>query len=128
MAISFQPKTEKEINDSKLLKAGVYQFEILEACEKTSNAGNDMIVLTVKVSNGNGQSRTLTDYLLPQYAEKLRHAAAACLVLDHYESGEVSAADFVAKRGQLKVAIEKKQGYAPRNVINDYIPASPNAN
>jgi hypothetical protein len=121
--MNFQPKTEKEIADSKLLKTGIYQFEILEAWEKTSAAGNAMIELKVHVSNGHGQSRTLADYLLPQRAEKLRHAAAACGVLDRYESGELSAADFAAKHGRLKVGVEKKQGYSPRNVIDDYIPA-----
>jgi hypothetical protein len=80
-----------------------------------------MIALTVRVSNGNGQVRKLTDYILPQRAEKLRNCCAARGVLDKYESGTVSDDDFPGKRGRLKLVVERKKGYAPRNVIDDYL-------
>lgn len=123
--MQFQPKTEKEIAESRLLPNGEYDFEIIEAKEKTSAAGNDMIELKLRVSNGDGIARMLTDYLLPKRAAKLRNCCAACGVLQKYESGLVSDDDFPGKRGRLKLAIEKKRGYPDRNVVADYLVTAP---
>ncbi len=62
--MNFTPRTEEEIADSKLWKKGVYDFEVLDACEKISKAGHPMIELKIRVSNGDGVARTLPDYLL----------------------------------------------------------------
>lgn len=120
----FEPKNEKQLAENRPLHAGVFQFEIVEAWEKTSNAGNPMFELKVNVTNGNGISRTLADYLLPKgvRAEKLLHCCVACNMRDKYESGAVSPGDFVGKRGRIRLGLEKKKGYPDRNVIDDYLP------
>jgi hypothetical protein len=123
--MNFEPKSEKEITDSRLLPKGECDFEIIDAAEKKSAADNDMIELKVRVSNGTGQPRTLTDYLLPKRAGKLRNCCAACGLLDKYENGCLSDDDFPGKRGRLKLGIEKKKGYPERNVIADYLVAAP---
>ena len=123
--MNFQPRSEQEITDSKLLPKGEYAFEILDAMEKKSSAGNEMIELRVRVSNGDAVSRVLTDYLLPQRAEKLRNCCVSCGLLDKYLSGCLSDDDFPGKRGTLKLTIEKgKKGYPDRNTIQDYISVS----
>jgi hypothetical protein len=120
--MNFQPRTEKEIADSALLRKGDYDFEILDASEKKSAAGNEMIELKLRVSNGNGLSRTVNDYLLGKRAEKLRHCCAVCGLLDKYETGCLSGDDFAGKRGRLKLSIERgKRGYPDRNVVEDYL-------
>lgn len=119
--MQFQPKTKQEIDDERLLPKGEYDFEIEDAEEKNSAKGNGMIQLTVRVSNGNGHSRKLTDYILPQKAEKLRNCCAACGVLDKYKSGTVSDDDFPGKCGRLTLKVEKKKGWPDRNVIADYL-------
>lgn len=120
--MNFKPCTEQEIVDSKLWKKGVYQFEILDAFEKDSKAGNQMIELRVRVSDGSGAGRVLTDYLLEKTPEKLRHAAACCELLDKYDAGSLSGGDFRGKRGKLKLAVEKaKNGYPAKNVVADYL-------
>lgn len=77
-----------------------------------------MIKLTVRIL-ANGHSRKLTDYILPQKAEKLRNCCAACGILGKYDDGVVSEDDFPGKRGRLTLTVEKKRGYDPRNVIAD---------
>jgi len=119
--MQFQAKTKQQIDDERLLPKGNYDFEIEDAEEFTSAKGNDTIKLTVRVSNGNGLSRKLTDYILAQRAGKLRNCCAACGILDKYERGAVNDNDFPGKRGRLKLAIEKKKGYEPRNVVADYL-------
>jgi hypothetical protein len=121
--MEFVPKTEKQLAESRPLHAGVFQFEILEAWEKTSQAGNPMIELKVQVSNGNGISRTMPDYLLAKRLEKMLHCCMACGIREKFDSGSVSADDFVGKRGRLRVGLEKKRGFPDRNVIEDYIAA-----
>jgi hypothetical protein len=121
--MNFQPKTEKEIADGKLLPRGEYDFEIADAWEKKSAAGNEMIELKVQVSNDKGLSRTLSDYLLEKRAGKLRNCSNACGLLDKYESGLLSNDDFVGKRGRLKLGVEKDRAgkYPPKNIIVDYL-------
>jgi hypothetical protein len=125
--MNFQPKTEKEIAESKLWHKGDYDFEIVDASEKVSQSGgNPMIELKLKLSNGKGSGRTITDYLLAETPEKLRHASEACGVLDRYNTGSLSNSDFRGKRGKLKLGIEKdrKHVYPDKNVVLDYVCAS----
>jgi hypothetical protein len=125
--MNFEPRTEKEIAESKLWPKGEYEFEIVEAVEKVSqSSGNPMIELKLRLSNGNGISRTIPDYLLKETPEKLRHAADACRVLDRYDIGSLSETDFRGKRGRLKLGIEKdrKHKYPDKNVVLDYVCAS----
>ncbi len=122
--MNFTPRTEQQIADSKLWAKAIYPFEILEGEDKVSQGGNNpMIELKVKISRPDGSARTLTDYLvgLEKTAEKLRHCCAACGLLDKYDAGSVVASDFRGKRGKLRLGVEKKKGYAERNVIADYV-------
>lgn len=122
---AIEPKNEKQLAENRPLHAGVFQFEILQAWEKTSAAGNPMFELKVQVTNGNGVSRTLADYLLPRgiRAEKLLRCCVACKLREKYDGGSVAPDDFVGKRGRLRLGIEKKKGFPDRNVIEDYLPA-----
>jgi hypothetical protein len=121
--MQFNPSTEQELSDRKLLPKGDYDFEILDAWEKTSEAGNPMIEVKVRVSrNGGGLTRTLSDYLHARKPEKLRHCCAACELMEEYETGSLNEDDFKGKHGRLRLAVERgRNGYASRNVIEDYL-------
>lgn len=121
--MKFTPKTDKELAEEKLLPEGEYGFEISGAEEKISKAGNDMIVLTVRVFKDDGSFILVTDYLLESIMYKINHACKACGLFDKYELGELSARDFIGKTGHLKLVIQKdKNGeYPDKNSIKDYI-------
>lgn len=131
--VQFTPKTEAEIAEANLWSDGEYGFEILDqitlgqsnyyTMDTTSKkSGADMIQLVVKVYNAEGEFRTLIDYLLASMEFKLRHAAAACGLLEKYETGELNAADFKGKRGFLKLRVGKAQGdYPAKNEVKDYV-------
>ena len=120
--MNFQPKTEQEIQDAKLWKKGDYDFAIEDAAEKQSKAGHPMIEVKLRISDGKGKSRPLTDYLLAETPEKLRHCCAALGLLAKYETGILADDDFVGKRGRLKLTVEKAKGeYGPKNAVADYI-------
>jgi len=123
--MELKPCTEQELADRKLLPKGDYVFEILDAWERTSEAGNPMIEVKVRVSrNGSGLTRVLSDYLHAKRPEKLRHCCAACGLMVQYESGSLNDEDFKGKRGRLRLVVERgRNGYASRNVIEDYLVA-----
>jgi len=132
--MNFTPKTDKQIAADHLWPAGNYRFEILdlamlgnreiETGDTVSKNGDDMILLVVKVFNGDGRGRVLVDYLLGRYPKKLRQAAIACDLLNEYATGSISGAAFIGKTGMLKLTVEKdKTGeYGDRNAVAAYLP------
>jgi hypothetical protein len=121
--MKFVPKTEKEIAEENLWPAGEYSFEIIEAEDKVSKSGNEMIELTLRVFNSEGGFKIVNDYLLEAISYKLRHAAEVCGLLDNYNRGHLLANDFFGKTGFVKLKIDKdKEGkYPDKNGIADYI-------
>lgn len=119
--ITFQPKTDKELEERQLLPRGEYAFEIIEATETTSLAGNAMIEMRVRVTK-NGLARILPDYVLPLRPAKFRNCCIACGVEEKYLSGSVTDDDLLGKRGKARVGVERaKRGFGPKNVIVDYL-------
>lgn len=125
--MNFEPKTEQQIIESKLWPKADYDFEIVDAFDKTSKtSGKPMIELKLRLSR-TGSTRIISDYLLVETPEKLLHAATALGLLDKYQTGSLSGDDFRGgKRGKLKLAIEKdkKHVYPDKNVVSDYVCAS----
>ena len=122
--MQFQPRTEQQIKDSKLFPKGTYDFEIIEAVEaKSKSSGKPMIELKLQVSGPAGAKKSVKDYLVEKTDGKLRHAAEACGLLSKYETGSLSDADFLHKKGKVMLTIEKdkKKVYPDRNTVLDYV-------
>jgi hypothetical protein len=123
----FQPKSESEIQSMNLLQDGVYPFEVVEAHDRISKSGNDMIELKLKLWDSEGHERIIFDYLLEKMAYKLRHFAEISGLLDKYESGEINYLDCLHKTGNVEITIQKGQqknegGYYPdKNSVKDYV-------
>jgi hypothetical protein len=80
--MNFKPQTEQEIIESKLWPKADYDFEIVDAFDKTSKtSGKPMIELKLRLSR-TGSTRIISDYLLVETPEKLLHAATALSLLD----------------------------------------------
>lgn len=129
--MTFAPKTEQEILDARLWNKGEYEFTIKDASEETSRAGHSMIELTLRITDAkNGKSRVVTDYLLAERPQKLRHCCAALGMLAKYETGALSSDDFVGGSGKLTLGIEKdrKHLYPDKNVVLDYVWPKPSGN
>lgn len=126
------PKSEAEARNASrnlLLPRGWHDGRIDEATEKLSNAGNDMIELTVVVFAPDGSQRTLPDWLTAsdRAAQKLRNACVAVGALPTYEAGEITAVNFPGHAVRVKIGVEKRKGWPDRNVIEDYAPAAAGA-
>src|SRR5687767_8032727 len=116
------PKTEEELR-SVVLGPGVYDGEVLKAEEKTSKAGNEMIVLTMKFYGAGDDSTMVNDYLLDSMPKKLRHFCEAAGILDLYESGEFLAEDCAGRsiKARMKIDRDPTGQYEDKNAVADYI-------
>lgn len=121
--MKFTPKSQKEIDEMKLLPEGEYPFQISGGEDTVSKAGNEMIKLLVRVFKADGNFVLVSDYLMEAMAYKLRHACEACGLLHEYESGVLLGTNFIGKTGhlKLKVKVDKEGKYADQNNIADYI-------
>lgn len=135
MAITLSDKTdeqiEKEMKEKGLIpKNTICDFEVLDEVtfgtktivteDATSKAGNDMIVLVLRVFYGEDErGKVLIDYITGAMEFKLRHAMASCGVTNN----PVSAKDFIGKCGKVKIGIQKSKDeqYSDKNVVLDYI-------
>src|SRR5690242_15015665 len=105
----FQPKSEKDVASAGNWPAGEYPFEIIEATEGESSTGNDMITMKVVITNDDGRTRTIWDYLVGTegMAYKVRHCAYATGLGEEYERGELHGHDLEGRTGTCKVGVQK---------------------
>jgi len=134
----FKAHTDEELNAQDIWPVGEYSFEVLEkiggakeicTANTKSKAGNDMIVLVLKVFNQQGDEQIVIDYLLEATPKKLKRAAYACHLGESYEAEILHASDFVGKTGTLKLTIQPERpkadgsgNYPSKNSVADYIP------
>lgn len=119
--MKFAPKTEQELYN--LLPAGIYDCEVMEAEDKVSTAGNDMIAMRLSVFDKDGKRHTVKDYLMEKLAYKLRHAAYAFGLSEDYEKGTLEGIDMQGKAGKVKIKITRdpEGKYPDKNEVVDYI-------
>ena len=119
----FTPLSEEEIKESNLFEPGIYNFEVLEALDKISKSGNEMIELKIKIWDNNGKEKIIYDYLLEMMKFKLKHFSECVSLEDKYNDGGINANDCIGKSGELDLIIyvDKKGRYADKNAVKDYI-------
>lgn len=117
------PRTEKEIHEANLMPKGVYPFEVIEAVDAKSKAGNDMITATLRIFTPDGKTRLLTTYLMEAMAAQLFHFCTYCGLAAEYGAGTLTAAQCVGKTGYADIGIkEDKSGqYPPQNNVKDFV-------
>lgn len=111
---------------------GPVDFEVLSAIGKDSKAGNAMSELKLRVTNTEGKTKLLDDWLVASDATayKVRHFADATGMLAQYEKGELDERDMVGRTGQLMLGIKRGepdgQGgtYPDKNKVLDYVAAA----
>ena len=118
---------EADAQSSGLWPDGEYDYEIREASEETSAAGNSMIKLEVYIFDRDANRRMVFDYLVNSdgAAWKIRKFAASCGLLPQYEKGDLMANEIVGRTGRCKVGTQAARGeYPAKNVIRDFIKAA----
>jgi len=119
--MQFTPKTQKQLDEERLLPEAEYPFEISGAEEKTSKKGNEMIELTVRVFKPDGTFELVTDYIMEAMPYKLLHCCETTGLKDKYNSGDLTADEFICKSGHLKLIIQPEGDWPAKNSVKDYI-------
>jgi hypothetical protein len=123
--MKFTPKSDEELLN--LLPDGDYDFVVIKAEDTISKSGNEMIKLTLKVLDHQGNERQIFDYLLEAMAFKVKHFAQAVGLDNLYELGGYEASDCLHRTGRCTIGKEESQnGYQPKNKLVDYIKRDPN--
>lgn len=119
-----EPKTEAEIQAMNLRNPGEYDFLVVDAIEKRSSKGNDMVELKLQMEDSEGRQFTLFDYLvsIDSMAYKLRHFAETTGLIAEYEKGDMAAEYMQGRTGKCKVGTQPaKAPYPAKNIVTDYV-------
>lgn len=116
--------TQSEVSESitfEALEAGRYPFEVIEATEGLSKAGNDKIELKMKVI---GMSNHVWDNLVfvPKASWKIdQFLAATGHTLTPGEEVEVQEDALEGLKGVFEVEVEEGMNGKPRNTVARYV-------
>lgn len=114
--------TDETLNKLNLLTPGIHDFEVVEAEERTSQKGNDMIVLKLHVFEEDGTPRIVFDYLGDFMPHKFKHAADACGLAAEYTDMSINASLFTGKCGKVEISTQAAKGdYLEKSVVKDYV-------
>lgn len=126
--MNFKPKTEEEIQRSRLLPKGAYPFSVAESNEQASksvkNAGRMMVALKLVIHANNGDVFH-NDYFADWFSEhKLRHFAESIGKLADYEKGTLDFTQnkFQGAAGYLFLGEQTRKDTGDlQNTVKDYI-------
>jgi hypothetical protein len=127
--VNVKPRSEdeaKRASSRKQRRPGWYPAEFNEVTEKTSKAENEMLECGLLVTDANGDQFPVTDWLVDvdAGAAKLRSAVIAVDALARYEAGQIGAEDFIGRRVEVKIIIQKRRGFRDRMAVEAYRAAS----
>jgi len=121
-----EPKSDQEIQAMMVMPEGIYPFVVIEAKERTSKNGNEMIELKLEVLDDQNRAHTIFDYLLASMAFKLKHFCEHTGLQDKYDADDLHASDCVRRRGYVELKADKAprivdgREYPPKNSVKDY--------
>lgn len=125
--MNFKPKSKDELETMGLLKAGIYPFSVINAKDKTSKSGNEMIELTIEAYDNEGKSVHMFDYLLEAMPQKLFAFCSATGMEQRYHQGSLTSQDCIGRSAYVDIEIQKgkenPQGgtYPDKNSVKKYI-------
>ena len=127
--MEIKPKSREEIAREKLLKPGIYDFEVMRAEETTSkSSGNPMVKIKIRVFHDGGEAH-IYDYITSTQVEKLCAFCDAVGLSKEYDAGDVKSDDMEGRSGRVKIRIEDEkpkddgEGKWPaKNKVKYYLP------
>lgn len=131
MSFTFTPMSDEELDASDLMDDGIYDFEVVKCTRKTSQSGNSMAELQLKVWDLKGQVHTVFDYLvftqIKLNLRKIKHFCVSVGWADKFEKGLLPE-EMQMLCGKVQIGRQdktpKKDGtgfYPPKNVVIDYV-------
>lgn len=126
--MKFDPLTEEQLQVAALLPDGIYNYQVIKAEDKISQAGNEYTSITLKIWDNDGKEHLVfTNMAL---IKLLKHFCDANGMQDEYKLGDIAAESFLHKTsGRVVIGVEgeKPDGkggmYKAKNIVKDYIAA-----
>ncbi len=136
--MKFIPKSDEQIEAERAASLSKYQpwpagtvcdYEIKEAIDTTSKAGNDMIKAHIDCYNDKGDCKAVI-----MYFGDWNDYHFSRINRDRYEAGQVDAMDLTGRTGKCVLGIEKGgikdeatgERYSDKNTIKEFLkPAAP---
>jgi hypothetical protein len=127
----FTPTIDDEIDvkapKRNLLPAGFYEYEIMNAEEKTSQKGNLMLAIKLNVFKGDLNAH-IYDHIVQKYDKKLKLFCLSAGLKESYKAGILTDIECVGRKGMVKIGIETdpKGEYSDKNKVLYYVPQQNN--
>ena len=102
---SSKPRSARQFH----LDPGEYSFEVVEAVEKQSKAGNDMIEVNLRFIDG-FTAVNVKDWLVSKVSWKVEQFMLGIGMKDVFESGEVSPDMLIGRGGVAELGIREHEG------------------
>lgn len=108
--MKFKVLAEDELNNQRFfLEEGICDFEVLEANERNSKAGNPMIELKLKCTDKNGKVGIIFDYIVSVNMEwKIKSFCESINHPEYYQQGEIDSKYVEGKMGRVEVYLQKE--------------------
>ena len=124
--MEFNPSDAGNSSGFELLPEGTYDIEVIEAEERTSQKGNEMIALTIQAQHPDGYPVRIWDYLVSVAAAtfKIEQFCNAAGLQEKFKAGRLLADDCIGRKIRAKIEIESgRENYSDRNSIREYVAA-----
>lgn len=122
--MEFNPEDGSARGSFQLLPVGDYDIEVIEAEERTSQKGNQMIALTLQARHPDGYDARVWDYLVstPAAVFKIRMFCEAAGLEKQFESGRLTAKDCLGAKTKARIIVEDgRDGFSDRNSVAEYV-------
>jgi hypothetical protein len=123
-AMEFNPSDGTPKSGFDLLPDGEYDIEVIEAEERTSQKGNQMIALTLQARHPDGYDSRVWDYLVSTAAAvfKIKMFCEATGLESQFQSGRLTAEECVGRKSRARITIEEgREGFSDRNSVAEYV-------
>jgi len=125
--MEFNPGDGTPKSGFDLLPAGEYDIEVIEAEERTSQKGNQMIALTLQAKHPDGYDARVWDYLVsvPAADFKIKMFCEATGLESKFQEGRLTAEECVGRTSRAKITIDEgRDGFSDRNGVAEYLSGS----
>jgi len=125
--MEFNPTDAGDRGGFSLLPEGLYDIEVVEAEERSSKSGNQMIALTIEVRHPDGYPSRVWDYLVstPAAIFKIKQFCDAAGLTSEFAAGTLTQAHCRNRKLKAKIFVESgREGFQDRNAIREYLPTA----
>lgn len=124
MGITYDPKDAGGTWPSNIYKASI------ESAEETTakSSGRPMVKMGFKLYDRERGTKIITEHMvIPAALWKLQKVAEAIGKMDAFETGAFDKRDYVGANLEVEIDTEKQDGYADKNVINEFLAIKPSS-